>query len=155
MLKPMENYSGYFISDQGIVYSNLGRGNRRNNKTVPLYPIRPRVLPSGYTRVYLRNSVTNKREDVLIHSAVAKGFLPNPTHKLYVNHKNCRRDDNRVSNLEWVTARENTQQTEQLRHIVRDTNGRYRSEFDYSVFAEQQSSLLYSPLPSNIEKSRV
>ena len=155
MLKPMENYSGYFISDQGIVYSNLGQGNRRNNKTVPLYQIHPRILPSGYARVYLRNSLTNKREDVLIHRAVAKAFLPNPTQKLYVNHKNCRRDDNRVSNLEWVTARENTQQTEQLRHIVRDTNGRYCSAFDYSAFVEQQSSLLYSPLPSNIEKSRV
>ena len=32
MIKKINGYKGYFISDAGKVYSNLGRGNRNKNK---------------------------------------------------------------------------------------------------------------------------
>jgi len=38
---------------------------------------------------------------------IAENFIPNKDKKPQVNHINKIRDDNRVENLEWVTAIEN------------------------------------------------
>lgn len=131
MLKPINDFEGYFISDNGKVYSNLGKGNRHLGKTVDLYEIKPRIGHTGYTRVYMRQSSTNKRKDKYIHRLVAEAFIDKPLNKDYVNHKNCNRLDNRVDNLEWCTAKENTKYTEDLNHVKRDHLGRYMSNFDY------------------------
>lgn len=133
MVKEINNCKGYFISDDGKVYCNLGRGNRDKNKTVDLYEIKPRLTKSGYARVYMRCNDTNKRKDFYIHRLVAEYYIPNPDNKKYVNHKNCIRNDNRVENLEWVTSKENTKQTEEKGHIIRNEKGQYVSNFNYIV----------------------
>lgn len=134
MMKPIKDHYGYFISDDGKVYCNLGRGNRNKSNTVDIYEIRPRYTSHGYARICTRNDVTRKRDDLYIHRLVAEYFLKQDPRKKYVNHKNCDRSDNRVDNLEWCTAKENTDQTEKLGHIVRDSGGRYRSNFKYEEF---------------------
>ena len=130
-IKPIKDFIGYFISDEGKVYCNLGKGNRNRNKTVPLYEIKPRYTKNGYARVCMRQSSTNKRVDKYVHRLVAEYFIPNPFNKKYVNHKNCDRGKNHYTNLEWVTVKENTSQTEKLKHIIRDEKGRYVSNFTY------------------------
>lgn len=57
---------------------------------------------TGYIYFKLNN---HKRHSQ--HRLIAEYFIPNPENKLYVNHKNGIKDDNRIENLEWVTAKEN------------------------------------------------
>lgn len=43
-----------------------------------------------------------------IHRLVAIAFIPNPSKLKYINHINGIKTDNSIDNLEWVSARENT-----------------------------------------------
>lgn len=63
----------------------------------------------GYRMVRLWNERTGKK-GVLIktHRLVAIAFIPNPENKPYIDHINTIRDDNRIENLRWVTAKENS-----------------------------------------------
>jgi len=135
IIKPIKDYDGYYISNYGNVYCDLGKGCRRDKviKHSKMYMIKPRLTKNGYARVYARNSKTNKRNDLYIHRLVAEYFLDNPENKKYVNHKDCIRNNNHFSNLEWCTAKENTKQTENLKHILRDKKGRFVSNFEYRL----------------------
>ena len=83
----------YFVSNLGNVKSK--------NKKLSLF-----TTPAGYKSVGLHINKTKKT--FLVHRLVAEAFIPNPNNKPEVNHINGVKDDNNVSNLEWVTAKENT-----------------------------------------------
>lgn len=63
----------------------------------------------GTTQRYLAVNLSSKNivKTFLIHRIIALTFLENPYNKPQINHKNGIKIDNRVENLEWVTAREN------------------------------------------------
>ena len=88
----IENYNNYSIS-------NLG--NVRNDKTGRI--LKPYIKPSGYKQVQLGRKTIPQ----YIHRLVAIAFIPNIENKPQVNHINGNKGDNRVENLEWVTASEN------------------------------------------------
>lgn len=132
-IKKIDDFKGYYISKNGKVYCELGKGNRDKNKTVKLYEIKPRLTRNGYCRIYARQNSTNKRKDLYIHRLVAKYFIPNLENKKYINHKNCIRSDNRVENLEWCTAKENNDYTMRMNHVSRDVNGCYISKINNDI----------------------
>lgn len=63
----------------------------------------------GYVRVKLNYGDRSKK--VMVHRLVALAFVnnPDPEHKIQVDHINRNRADNRAENLQWVTAKENSQ----------------------------------------------
>ena len=61
---------------------------------------------AGYKFVSLSKNGIVKH--ILVHRIVALEFLENPLNKKEVNHKDFKRFNNHIENLEWVTSMENT-----------------------------------------------
>jgi hypothetical protein len=77
-------------------------GNVRNKTTGRI--LKP-CAKSGYYSVGLSNV---KTKTFRIHQLVAKAFIPNPENKSQVNHKDKNSLNNKLSNLEWNTNKENS-----------------------------------------------
>lgn len=63
------------------------------------------LIPSKDRLGYIGVKIKGTRK--LVHTLVAKAFIPNPENKPEVNHKNSVKIDNNIENLEWVTHKEN------------------------------------------------
>ena len=98
--KDVFGYEGlYRISNQGKIISL-----KFNHSTVER-EIKP-FDNGGYLRVALYKD--NKKKKLLVHRLVADHFIDNPYKKPCVNHIDGNKTNNSVSNLEWVTHKENT-----------------------------------------------
>ena len=75
-------------------------------KVTPGKVLRPKTTTRGYLRLTV--SVDGRVGDQYVHRIVAETYIPNPEGKPQVNHINGDKRDNRVENLEWCTAKENT-----------------------------------------------
>lgn len=74
--------------------------------------IKPSTDVKGYLRVRLKLPAFSKNKDgrkpYKVHRLVAMFYLSDYSSDLQVNHKNGNKQDNRVENLEMVTASQNT-----------------------------------------------
>lgn len=84
------------------LYSASSVGRIRNDSTGKILKTSKRVNNSGYEMVQL--GAGNHRV-LSVHWCVAAAFIG--VSRLHVNHKNSKRRDNRIENLEWVTRKEN------------------------------------------------
>lgn len=90
------------LSEDKYMISNMGRFfSIRDDKLMTLT-----LNIRGYFKVSLKKIYKNPQ---IVHRIIAKHFIPNPENKEQVNHINGIKTDNRVVNLEWNTAKENTQ----------------------------------------------
>ena len=94
----IEGYEGlYQISNKGHVKS-LKCGSERI--------LKPLDNGDGYLNVVLyKNTASQSR---YIHRLVAEVFIPNTQNKPQINHKDECKTNNTVENLEWATAKENS-----------------------------------------------
>ena len=106
----IKDFPKYAISN----YGNIKSLYWQNNVNGELYP-REKLLTSikknsGYLKVNLHNNEYKGRGkgcECLIHRLVAEAFLKNPKNLSEINHKDGNKENNKVSNLEWCTRREN------------------------------------------------
>ena len=92
--KPIKGFEEYYqISNFGNVIGHYGR------------PIKLHHNGKGYYNLHLR--VNKIRTIKYVHRLVAEHFLDNPENKPQINHIDGNKKNNHVSNLEWVTAKEN------------------------------------------------
>lgn len=67
--------------------------------------LRQQLDKYGYLRVCF--GMNGKAVYLQVHRIVATCFLPNPNNLPQVNHKDCNRTNNYISNLEWCTQEYN------------------------------------------------
>ena len=106
--KPIKGYEGiYEVDTNGNVWSldrnQIFKGTLSVRKGRKLKPTKK---PNGYLVVTLSKDNIQKSCD--IHRLVAETFLPNPDNLPQVNHKDEDKTNNRLENLEWCTAKYNT-----------------------------------------------
>ena len=92
----------YEVSDLGRVKRVCSTPSYRKNKI-----LKNKKKPNGYLFVGLSKNRNVKYFH--IHRLVAKHFMENTEDKPCVNHKDLNKENNTVSNLEWVTHKENSQ----------------------------------------------
>lgn len=93
----------YEVSSEGQV-----RRVAPGSATRPGRVLKERVEKNGYSSVIVAlNTRPSKSQRKRIHRLVAEVFLPNPEEKPEVNHLDLNKQNNVISNLEWVTRTEN------------------------------------------------
>lgn len=98
-----ENIIIYSVSNKGQVKRHACTVLQKDGKYLT---VKERILKSfdddrGYQQVDIN------RRTISVHRLVAESFIPNPSDKPTVNHKDGNKHNNDVSNLEWATHMEN------------------------------------------------
>lgn len=100
--KDIKNYEGlYQISNLGRVKSFARKGTRTKENRI----LKNSKNPKGYPQVRLMKNSIGKI--VSIHRLVAEAFIPNPYNLPQVDHIDDNKENNCISNLQWITNKDN------------------------------------------------
>jgi len=108
--RQVAGFDKYEVSNMGNIRSNRGM-------------LKPGKDRYGYRQINLYNDC--KRVTRKLYRLVLEAFNPNTEDKPQVDHINRIRDDDRLENLRWATARENVRNS---KDFTEEMNGISRSE---------------------------
>lgn len=94
-MKAIPNYPNYLATEDGRVF-NVQRNKWLKNS----------LMTNGYYVTTLRD-MNNTKKTVFVHRILGITYLENTNNYPMINHKNGIKSDNRLENLEWVTASQN------------------------------------------------
>lgn len=107
--KHIDTHKGlYKISDTGEVLALSKKIKMPNGgfKVIKEHKPKISITRRGYLKVMLTN-YNGIRKGYFVHRLVGNAFIKNKFNKPQINHKDKNPFNNNVSNLEWVTNREN------------------------------------------------
>lgn len=143
--KDITGYEGlYQVSDLGRV---------RSLKFGKVRILNPGRIKSGYLMVGLCRD--GKVRNVRVHRLVAEAFIPNPSNCPVINHKDENPGNNVVDNLEWCTAKYNTNYGTCPARIAAKLKGRFvNGPCAKKVLQFDKSGHLLKEWPSTMEVER-
>ena len=129
-----EQWRDIIIEKNGVVYdysgiyevSNLGRVRSVDRVDSRGRRLEGRILKQNKNKGYLSVALCGKVFKV--HRLVATVFVPNPNNLPQVNHLDENKHNNRVDNLEWVTAKDNMNYGTRNQRASKAMKGRTFSE---------------------------
>lgn len=134
-----------FKTIEGTNYLISNRGHVTNSITG--YQLKAANSWNGYLAVSLSMGARGLKKKEMVHRLVARAFIPNPENKPEVNHLDLDKENNAVSNLEWVTKQENMNHAKEKGAIVT-----FRGESNAnSVFLDSDIKLIRTAAISSKE----
>lgn len=122
----------YYASDDGKVFS-------LRKKSGIWRELKPGKKNNGY--LYFILCQNGKRKHILVHRAIWQAFNGPIPRGYEINHRNCKRDDNRlVENLELVTHSENQNHPLSRQHMREVKRWRMKRVLDVTTGIEYEST---------------
>jgi hypothetical protein len=136
----IEGYSKYEISNIGRIRNKNGLILKQGNN-------------SGYCIINIFND-NGKRNKHYIHRLVATSFLELENNKPHVNHKDGNKENNSVSNLEWVSPSDNIKHAYD-NNLIKKYNVEIEQYTKEGVFVKLYSSLTEASKQNNMDTSSI
>lgn len=139
--KTIPGYEGlYEVSSYGRVRS-VDRYVKYLNGMIHLHKgkvLSPGIRSDGYLQVSL--CCNGKYKTISVHRLIAQTFLPNPDNLPMINHKDEDKTNNNVDNLEWCTAKYNSNYGTSIERAINTKikNGYCTKEFCFLDSKERQ-----------------
>jgi len=138
----IEGFPNYLIYPDGRVWSKYKKNY-----------LKFEYNHNQYIRTTLYNN--NNRKKYFVHRLVALHYIPNPNNLTQVNHKNCKRDDNRVENLEWCSNMFNNQSINTTKPIGCVYYNTYGDRWSYQIYIEKKCYKWHFPTEEESECQRI
>ena len=106
-------------SNEKYEVSNLGNVRHKDS----CYNVKLLDNGNGYLKAHAY--VKGKHKSYYVHRMVAEAFIENPKNKPCVNHIDCNTHNNNVSNLEWVTHKENSRHSVRVGRLGKNNRGKF------------------------------